>query len=122
MNGIFIFFGICVVICIYKIVKGHTTDKTVGIDIFGLVWMPDVYCRLQTATKFVTFGAGSILFGAFLLTRFSSIGLKALLCIVFLFFNSPTASHALSFGALNSGVKPVEGTEIEKILMEDKGR
>ncbi|MFN4227995.1 MAG: monovalent cation/H(+) antiporter subunit G [Candidatus Ratteibacteria bacterium] len=86
----------------------------------GLVRMPDVYCRLQTATKCVTFGAGSILFGTFLLTGFSSIGLKALLCIVFLFLNSPTASHALSYGALTSGVRPVEGTEIEKDLIEDK--
>lgn len=86
----------------------------------GLVRMPDVYCRLQTATKCVTFGAGSILLGTFLLTGFSSIGLKALLCIVFLFLNSPTASHALSYGALVSGVKPVEGTEIEKDIIEEK--
>ena len=80
----------------------------------GLVRMPDIYCRLQTATKCVTFGAGSILFGTFLITGFSSIGLKALLCIVFLFLTSPTASHALSYGAFISGVKPVDKTEIEE--------
>lgn len=80
----------------------------------GLVRMPDVYCRLQTATKCVTFGAGSILFGAFLITGFSSIGLKSILCLIFLFLNSPTASHALSYGAFVSGVKPIEKTEIEE--------
>jgi multicomponent Na+:H+ antiporter subunit G len=80
----------------------------------GLVRMPDIYCRLQTATKCVTFGAGSILFGTFLITGFSSIGLKALLCIIFLFLTSPTASHALSYGAFISGVKPVDKTEIEE--------
>lgn len=86
----------------------------------GLVRMPDVYCRLQTATKCVTFGAGSILFGTFLIAGFSSIGLKALLCIVFLFLNSPTASHALSYGAFVSGVEPVKGTEIEEDLLKEE--
>ncbi|HOK56755.1 MAG TPA: monovalent cation/H(+) antiporter subunit G [bacterium] len=84
----------------------------------GLVRMPDVYCRLQVSTKCVTLGAGAILFGAFLISGFSSIGFKALLCIVFLFLNSPTAAHALSYGAFVSGVKPVEGTEIEEELLE----
>jgi len=84
----------------------------------GLIRMPDVYCRLQVSTKCVTLGAGAILFATFLITGFSSIGLKALLCIVFLFLNSPTASHALSYGALIGGVKPVEGTEIEEDLLK----
>lgn len=85
----------------------------------GLIRMPDVYCRLQTATKCVTFGAGSILFGTFLITGFSSIGLKSLLCIIFLFLNSPTASHALSYGAFISGVEPVKDTEIEEDLIKE---
>lgn len=80
----------------------------------GLVRMPDIYCRLQTATKCVTLGTASILFGAFLITGFSSIGLKCLLCLVFLFLNAPTSSHALSYGALKAGVKPVENTIIEE--------
>ncbi len=62
----------------------------------GLIRMPDLYCRLQAATKCVTFGTGSILFGTFLITGFSSIGVKALICLIFLFLNAPTASHALS--------------------------
>ncbi|MCM8773038.1 MAG: monovalent cation/H(+) antiporter subunit G [Candidatus Omnitrophica bacterium] len=85
----------------------------------GLVRMPDIYCRLQTATKCVTFGAGSILFGTFLISGFSSIGLKSILCLIFLFLNSPTASHALAYGAFFSGVKPVEKTEIEEDFLKD---
>jgi multicomponent Na+:H+ antiporter subunit G len=86
----------------------------------GLIRMPDIYCRLQVSTKCVTLGSGAILFGTFLISGFSSIGFKALICIVFLFLNSPTASHALSYGAFVSGVEPVEGTEIEKDLLKGK--
>ena len=50
----------------------------------GLVRLPDVYNRLQAATKCVTMGTCSILFGTFLMMGFTAAGIKALLCIVFL--------------------------------------
>ncbi|MCM8766832.1 MAG: monovalent cation/H+ antiporter complex subunit F [Candidatus Omnitrophica bacterium] len=38
MNAIFIFIGICVAMCIYRIARGPTAaDRMVGIDILGLV-------------------------------------------------------------------------------------
>ncbi|MCM8773039.1 MAG: monovalent cation/H+ antiporter complex subunit F [Candidatus Omnitrophica bacterium] len=43
MNTIFIFLGICIFMCIYRIVKGPTpADRSVAIDILGLVII--VYC------------------------------------------------------------------------------
>ena len=56
-------------------------------DLFGclgLVRLPDVYNRLQAATKCVTLGTCSILFGTFLMVGFTAAGMKALLCIIFL--------------------------------------
>ena len=56
-------------------------------DLFGclgLVRLPDVYNRLQAATKCVTMGTCSILFGTFLVVGLTAAGIKALLCIVFL--------------------------------------
>ena len=77
-------------------------------DIFGclgLVRLPDVYNRLQAATKCVTMGTCSILFGTFLILGFTAAGLKALLCIVFLVLTTPVAAHAIARGAHRSGVK-----------------
>jgi len=77
-------------------------------DLFGcigLIRLPDVYNRLQAATKCVTLGTGFILFGVFLNYGFGAIGAKALLVIVFIFIVSPTAAHALARGAYKAGVK-----------------
>ncbi|RXG66697.1 Na+/H+ antiporter subunit G, partial [Candidatus Atribacteria bacterium 1244-E10-H5-B2] len=49
-------------------------------DVFGclgLVRLPDVYCRLQAATKCVTLGTCSILFGTFLIVGFTAAGIKS---------------------------------------------
>ena len=50
----------------------------------GLVRLPDVYNRLQAATKCVTLGTCSILFGALFYSGFNDVGLKAILCIFFI--------------------------------------
>jgi len=92
------------------------------IGCFGLIRMPDLCCRLQAATKCVTFGTGVALFGAFLISGFSSIGIKALICLVFLFLNSPTGSHSLirAYYIRHKGVKNLicdklrEDLEVEK--------
>lgn len=71
----------------------------------GLVRLPDVYNRLQAATKCVTFGTCSLLFGVFLILGFSPAGIKALLCMVFLLLTSPVSAHALARGSHKAGVK-----------------
>lgn len=76
----------------------------------GLVRLPDLYTRLQAATKCVTLGTCLILLGALV----GSIGTatagatitKAVLCIVFVLITSPTAAHALARGAYKDGIKP----------------
>ncbi len=80
----------------------------IGFDLFGclgLVRFPDVYNRLQAATKCVTFGTCSILFGTFLILGFTSAGIKCLMAIVFLVLTSPTSAHALARASHKSGVK-----------------
>ena len=71
----------------------------------GLIRLPDVYNRLQAATKCVTLGTCSILFGLFLFKGFTAGGIKALLCIVFLVLTAPVSAHALARGAHKFGVK-----------------
>ena len=71
----------------------------------GLVRLPDVYNRLQAATKCVTMGSCSILFGTFLIVGFTAAGIKALLSIIFLILTAPVAAHAVARGAHRAGVK-----------------
>jgi multicomponent Na+:H+ antiporter subunit G len=77
-------------------------------DLFGcigLLRLPDVYNRLQAATKCVTLGTCGIMFGTFLMEGFNDLGVKALLAIPLIFVTAPTAAHALARGAHISGVR-----------------
>ena len=71
----------------------------------GLIRLPDVYNRLQAATKCVTLGTCGIMFGIFVSSGFSGLGVKCLICIPLIFLTSPTAAHALARGAHIFGVK-----------------
>jgi len=85
-------------------------------DLFGcigLIRLPDVYNRLQAATKSVTLGTCSILFGLFIRYGFSAIGMKVLIAIPLLFFASTVAAHALARGAYISGTKLWDKTVID---------
>ena len=85
----------------------------------GLVRLPDVYNRLQAATKCVTLGTCSILFGTFLIVGFTAPGIKSLLAILFLVLTAPVSAHAIARGAHRSGVKLWEGSVVDK-YQEDK--
>ncbi|RLC33865.1 MAG: Na+/H+ antiporter subunit G [Candidatus Nealsonbacteria bacterium] len=85
----------------------------------GLVRLPDIYNRLQAATKCVTLGTCLILLGALLINGVSALGIKAVICIVFILVTSPTAAHALARGAHQSGVKLWEKSVCDK-YEEDK--
>lgn len=71
----------------------------------GLIRLPDVYNRLQAATKCVTLGTCSILLGLFLFKGFTAAGIKAILCLIFILLTAPVSAHALARGAHKSGVK-----------------
>ena len=79
----------------------------------GLMRLPDVYNRLQSATKCVTLGTCSILLGLLVLYGFNDIGIKALISIPLLFFSATVAAHALVRGAYLSGVKLDERTVVD---------
>ena len=70
----------------------------------GLLRLPDVYNRLQAATKCVTLGTCLILVGVLVASGWNAMGIKALLAAVFVLWTSPTGSHALARGAHIAGV------------------
>jgi len=80
----------------------------------GLLRLPDVYNRLQAATKCVTLGCCSILLGVFLHYGISAAGIKAIIAIPLLFFSATVAAHALVRGTYHFGVKMSD-----KSIMDD---
>ncbi len=87
----------------------------------GLIRLPDVYNRLQAATKCVTLGTLLILIGVLVHSGWNAMGVKALLAAVFVLWTSPTGSHALARGAHIAGVRLWEGTVVDR-YKEDTGR
>ncbi|MBN2448453.1 MAG: Na+/H+ antiporter subunit G [Phycisphaerae bacterium] len=78
----------------------------------GLVRLPDVYNRLQAATKCVTLGTCLILIGVAISAGGASAALtiKSLLCACFIVLTSPVGAHALARGAYRSGVRLCDGS------------
>ncbi|HUV66816.1 MAG TPA: monovalent cation/H(+) antiporter subunit G [Sedimentisphaerales bacterium] len=80
----------------------------------GLVRFPDVYNRLQAATKCVTLGTIVLLAGVALADGWGPTGAKAIICAVFILITSPTAAHAIAKGAHASGVELWEHSVVDK--------
>ena len=85
----------------------------------GLVRFPDVYNRLQAATKCVTLGNCCILFGVFLHFGFQSAGIKALLCILFIVITAPVSAHALARGSHRGNI-PLWHKSVIDVYEEDR--
>ncbi len=86
----------------------------------GLVRFPDLYNRMQAATKCVTLGTCGIMVGIFLLSGFCTLGIKALVCAVFVLITMPVAAHALGRGSLVFGIRLWKGT-VKDQFTEDRG-
>jgi len=89
----------------------------VAFDIFGtlgLVRLPDVYNRLQAATKCVTLGTCMILIGVAVCAGTGDMTARALICVAVVLITSPAGAHALARGAHRGGVKLWEGSVVDR--------
>lgn len=80
----------------------------------GLLRLPDVYNRLQAATKSVTLGTMMILIGTAVVTASPWVGIKAIICAIFILLASPTAAHALARGTYLAGVRMWDKSVVNK--------
>jgi multicomponent Na+:H+ antiporter subunit G len=71
----------------------------------GLIRLPDIYNRLQAATKCVTLGACCIMISLVIRYGFNESGIKGLFAIPVLFFTSTVGAHALIRGSHIFGIK-----------------
>ena len=72
----------------------------------GLIRMPDFYTRMHAAGITDTLGADMILLGLMLQAGLSLVTVKLVLIGAFLFFTSPTSTHAIANAAFTAGLKP----------------
>ncbi|MHC5061638.1 MAG: monovalent cation/H(+) antiporter subunit G [Planctomycetota bacterium] len=96
---------------------------TIGIlfNIFGcigLVRFPDVYNRLQAATKCVTLGTFLLLVGVAIACCSGPISAKAIVCGIFILITSPTAAHAIAKGSHAAGVELWKNSVVDKYAEE----
>lgn len=77
----------------------------------GLLRMPDFFTRLHASSVTDTLGAGLLLAGMALQAGFSQASIKLGLILLFLFFTSPTATHALAKAALHGNLRPLTGSK-----------
>ena len=74
---------------------------------FGLIRLPDVFCRIHAVGMIDTAGASFIILGMVIYEGFTLVTVKLLFVGIFLFFTSPIATHAVAQVAHTMGVEPV---------------
>jgi multicomponent Na+:H+ antiporter subunit G len=81
----------------------------------GIVRMPDLYSRIQAATKAATLGVGCIILA--IAIHFVDLGItvRALLVIAFLFITQPVAAHMIGRAAYFVGVPLWEHTIMDEL-------
>ena len=79
----------------------------------GLIRLPDFYTRLHAGGVIDTLGAELMLVGMMFQAGLSLVTVKLFLIGAFLFFTSPTSTHAIANAAYVAGLKPylVDGKE-----------
>ncbi len=80
----------------------------------GLVRMPDLYTRMQAATKSTTLGVGFILLAAAVYFGRLGIATQAILVIVFLLATAPIAAHAIGRAAYLAEIPKWQGTVLDE--------
>jgi multicomponent Na+:H+ antiporter subunit G len=81
----------------------------------GIVRMPDLYTRMQAATKSATLGVSCLVIAAAIHFGNTSVTTRALLVIAFLFLTAPVAAHVVGRAAYLSGVKLWEHSVLDEL-------
>ncbi len=86
----------------------------------GILVMPDVYGRMQAASKAVTFGTTSIVLAAALHFQEADIVARCLLVCVFLFVTIPVASHLVARAAYRAREPLAPETSVDELAEHTK--
>lgn len=81
----------------------------------GIFRMPDLFTRMQTATKASTLGISCILMAVAFFVQDLTVTVRALLTILFFFLTAPVAAHMIGRAAYFTGVPLWPGTKIDEL-------
>jgi multicomponent Na+:H+ antiporter subunit G len=81
----------------------------------GIIRMPDLFTRLQAATKTGTLGVGFILVGVAVHFGDLGVSVRAVLVIAFLFLTAPVAAHVIARAAYFVQTPLWEHTRIDEL-------
>jgi multicomponent Na+:H+ antiporter subunit G len=81
----------------------------------GVTRMPDLFTRIQVATKASTLGVGCMLLALAVYSHDFGITIRALLVIAFFFMTAPVAAHMIGRTAYFVGVPLWEGTIVDEL-------
>jgi multicomponent Na+:H+ antiporter subunit G len=94
------------------VITGGVVALLAGI---GLVRMPDLFTRMQSATKASSLGTACVLIGVAVYYGTAGVVFKAVLVIVFIFLTAPLAAHVIARAAYISGVPLWEESLIDEL-------
>lgn len=87
----------------------------------GVVRMPDLFMRMQAATKAATLGTGCMLLAVAVHFGDLAVTTRAVLVTIFVFLTAPVAAHVIARAAYSVGVPLWEGTLCDE-LRDDRAR
>jgi multicomponent Na+:H+ antiporter subunit G len=81
----------------------------------GVLRLPDLFMRLQAATKASTLGVGCLLLGVAVHFQDLAVTTRAMLIIAFFFLTAPVGAHMIARAAYAVGVPLWEGTITDEL-------
>lgn len=81
----------------------------------GLVRMPDLLTRMQTATKPPTLGVFCLMVSVALYFLDFGVAVRSVVITVFVFLTAPVAAHMIARAGYQIGVKFWQGTVIDEL-------
>jgi multicomponent Na+:H+ antiporter subunit G len=81
----------------------------------GVVRMPDLYSRMQAATKASSLGSGCLLLAAAVHFGDLAITVRVLLIVVFILLTAPVSAHMIGRAAYIVGVPLWKGTTVDQL-------
>jgi multicomponent Na+:H+ antiporter subunit G len=81
----------------------------------GVLRMPDLFMRMQAATKAATLGAGCMLLAVAVHFGELTVVARALLVIAFVLLTAPVAAHMIARAAYSVGTPLWEGTITDEV-------
>jgi multicomponent Na+:H+ antiporter subunit G len=81
----------------------------------GLLRLPDLFMRLQAATKASTLGVGCLLLGVAVHFQDLAVTARAVLIVAFFFLTAPVGAHVIARAAYAVGVPLWKGTITDEL-------